>query len=115
MSLASLASASVASAMSSFGGCSHPAEVVMAIEVGKRCYAKIHAYRHYVFEVAAVLGQRHVEAVNVVRVQSSPRRWTEFFRDGFGPGDVYEHFPNGELSGWFAIFEWDHEIPRRSA
>jgi hypothetical protein len=82
------------------------------IEVGKTYYAMVHAYHHFVFEVTAVLGQKHVEAKNIVRVQSSNRDWTDFFREGFAAGDNYKHFPNGELSGWYGIFEWKHPIPK---
>ena len=82
------------------------------VEAGKRYYAMVHAYHHFVFEVVHVLGQKHVEATKIVRVQSSQRDWTTFFKDGFGEGDAFKFFPDGEVSGWFAIFEWHHDIPK---
>lgn len=80
---------------------------------GKRYYIMVHAYHHVVAEVAEVLGPSRYMIKNVVWVYSSRRGWSEFFRDGFADGDVYHHFPDGEISGNFAAFDWNHPIPER--
>jgi hypothetical protein len=85
----------------------------MAIEVGKKYYFFTHAYHHFVCEVVEVIGKHEVRIRNVARVQSCPRPWTEFFKDGFKNDTNYEIFPDdGEIVGWFAVFPWHHPIPK---
>jgi hypothetical protein len=85
----------------------------MAVEIGKKYYFFTHAYHHFIAEVAEVTGKKEVVINNVVRIQSCPRPWTDFWAKGMMQDTVYEVFPDGgEICGWFAVFPWLHDIPR---
>lgn len=83
------------------------------IRVGGKYYVILNPYYHFVGRVTEVYGQRSARFTDVVFVYSSRRDWTEFFRVGFGEGDVYKHFPDGAQHGWLAEFDWHHDIPAK--
>lgn len=83
----------------------------MAVEEGKCYYVMVHAYHHFLIEVGKVLGPKSVEATKVVKIHSCDRGWDEFFAEGCKNDTNLMHFPPGEVSGWFGIFEWNHPIP----
>jgi hypothetical protein len=85
----------------------------MAVEVGKTYYAIQHVYHHFIFEVVEILGPQRCWATKIIRVQSDPRGWTDFFQQGIRNKEetVYTHWPDGEISWPGGVFEWNHSIP----
>lgn len=82
------------------------------IEVGKRYYFVVHAYHHFLGEVAEITGKKECVLRNVVRVQSCQRGWTEFFRDGCCDDTNYTAWPDGtEVDNWMVAVPWPHAIP----
>jgi hypothetical protein len=82
------------------------------IEPGKRYYFLLHAYHHFLGEVAEVTGRRSCVLRDVRRVQSCRRGWTAFFRDGAGADTDVSAWPDGtEIEGWLAAAPWPHPIP----
>lgn len=79
---------------------------------GDRFYFMTHAYHHFLAEVVEVMGPTRVRVTSVIRVQSCRRGWTEFFRDGCKQDTFYTEFPDGEINGWFAKWDWRHPIPK---
>lgn len=84
------------------------------MEVGKKYYFMVHAYHHFIGEVVEVHGPNRCIINNVIRVQSSNKDWTRFFKEGIKGKDTnYTIWPDGtRISGDFVCVPWNHPIPR---
>ena len=83
------------------------------MKVGESYYFIVHAYHHFIAEVAEILGTQRVVTKNKIRVYSCRRGWTEFFRDGLKDDTTYTHFPDGGEFTYLTADPWKHPIPKR--
>ena len=82
----------------------------MAVQPGKRYYFIAHAYHHFLAEVVEITGKREADVIDVRRIQSCRRPWTDFFRDGCKDDTDFTVWPDCSLT-WFVAVDWPHEIP----
>lgn len=79
---------------------------------GDKYYFVNHAYHHYIGEVIEILGVKHCKLINVVKIHSCRRNWTQFFADGMRDDTQYDVIPDGhEINGYINLTPWHHDIP----
>lgn len=81
------------------------------LQVGLKYYVMVHAYHHFVVEIAEVLGPMRAKFGRRERVQSCRRGWTEFFRDGPKDDTEFTIWPEGGVATFFDVSPWHHDFP----
>ena len=80
--------------------------------VGQCYYVMTHAYHHYLGRLAKIHGPGRYAFVEVSKVHSHPRDWTDFFAHG-AMGTRYDSVPDKPYLVCFDVTEWSHELPPR--
>jgi hypothetical protein len=86
----------------------------MMIEQGKKYYFIVHAYYHYIAEVATINGKKSIISGRCVQVHSCRRSWTQLFKDGASDDTQFDELPNGTpIDNWIMAIPWHHNVPKK--